>query len=125
MSRILGTCPNCKKGSVTFQLKDVQGRKTKVYSCSNYKVFSEDGEMFENVPGYDCNFKIFGNAFAKWGKKFIGPNEITKLLKGEDVIGHFYSYQKKVEYYKYILLDFEYGVSVDWETNVDKEEDAS
>lgn len=92
-------------------------------ACSNNKVFSEDGEMWERTPDSTCSFRIFGNSLARYGKKFIGPREVTKLLKGHDVIAHLYSFDKKTEYKKYLTINEQYGVSVLWEIDIEKDDE--
>jgi len=124
MGTRVGECIYCDDGIVEYESKNVRGKKTKVYCCSNNKVTTVDeGESWERTEDSTCSFKIFGNSLERWGKKFIGPKEVKKLLDGEDVIVHMYSYQKKVEYKKYIALDETYGVSVLWELDVEEEDD--
>jgi hypothetical protein len=118
MSTLVGKCPFCD-GIVSYTTKEIQGRKTKLYSCSNHKVITEDGETWELSSDATCSFKIFGNALQRYGKKFIGPKEVKKLLEGEEVIAHLYSFTTKTEYKKYISLNKEYGVSVLWEMEVE------
>jgi len=124
MAQILGKCPFCEDGIVSYNIKVINGRKTKLYSCSWNKVTTVDeGETWERTEDATCNFKIFGNALQRYGKKFIGPKEVIKLLKGEDLIVHLYSFQKKVEYKKYATLDEEYGISILWEIDINEDED--
>lgn len=49
--------------------------------------------------------------------------EVKKLLNNEEVIVRLYSKQKKTEYFKYITVDEEYGISVIWDIDIDKKED--
>ena len=74
--------------------------------------------MFELTPESSCNFRIWGNSLLKWGKRGIGPNEVRDLLAKKDVIVRLFSYKTKTEYFKYICLDQEYGVSVIWDIEV-------
>lgn len=121
MNTYVGKCPCCD-GDIEYRVANVRDKKTKIYSCSNFRVTSEDGEVWEKTSDSTCEFKIFGNALARYGKKFIGPKEVVKLLKGEEVIAHLYSFNKKVEYKKYITLDTTYGVSVLWDEDVEDDE---
>ena len=118
MNNIVGKCPYCA-GEITYNTKLIAGVKTKLYTCSNNKVTTEDGEVWEQTQDSTCGFRIFGNALRRYGKKFIGPKEVKKLLQGEDVIVHLYSFTKKSEYKKYITLNKEYGVSVLWDIYFD------
>lgn len=117
---IIGKCPYCKDGVVSYEKKLVRGKNTKVYTCSNASWRSEDGEMFELSPTASCSFRIWGNSLLKWGKRGIGPIEVRKLLNGEDVIVQLYSFTAKKEYYKYIALDKEYGISILWDIDVEE-----
>ena len=119
MSKLVGNCPYCD-GVINYDTKEIRGKKTKLYSCSNHKVTTEDGETWELTSDSTCTFKIFGNALQRYGKKFIGPKEVSKLLKGEDVIAHLYSFNTKTEYKKYITLNQEFGVSVLWDIEIQK-----
>ncbi len=117
---IIGKCPYCKDGVVSYEKKLVRGKNTKVYTCSNASWRSEDGEMFELSPTATCSFRIWGNSLLRWGKRGLGPIEVRKLLNGEDVIVQLYSFTAKKEYYKYIALDKEYGISVLWDIDVEE-----
>ncbi len=119
MQHNIGKCPYCKDGIISYDIKNIRGAKTKLYSCSNNKVITEDGEFWEQTKESSCSFKIFGNALIRYGKKFIGPKEVKKLISGEDVVVRLYSHVKKVEYYKYLTLSYEYGVSVIWDVDVE------
>ena len=114
----IGKCPYCENGIINYETKKVQGKNAKVYTCSNAAWKTEDGEMFELTPEASCNFRIWGNSLLKWGKRGIGPNEVRDLLAKKDVIVRLFSYKTKTEYFKYICLDHEYGVSVIWDIEV-------
>ena len=51
-------------------------------------------------------------------------NALTDILKGKDVDVRLFSYTAKKEYFKYITIDKQYGVSVLWDIEV-KEPTAS
>lgn len=124
MGQILGKCHFCKDGIVSYTTKIINGKKTKLFACSNNKVTTVDeGETWEKTENSTCNFRIFGNALQRYGKKFIGPKEIKKLLDGKELIVHLYSFQKRVEYRKYATLDKEYGISILWELDVEEDKD--
>lgn len=117
----LGKCPFCQNGIIEYEKKVVRGKNTKVYTCSNAFWKTEDGEMFELSPTATCSFRIWGNSLLKWGKKGIGPFEVKKLLNGEDVVVRLFSYHTKKEYFKYIVIDKDYGISVLWDLEVENE----
>lgn len=118
---IIGKCPYCKDGNIELEKKLVKGKNTKVYTCTNASWKSEDGEMYELSKEATCSFRIWGNSLLKWGKKGIGPYEVKKLLEGKNVATRLFSYTYKKEYFKYIILDREYGVSVLWDLEVEEE----
>ena len=115
---VIGKCPYCTNGLINIEKKPVNGKNTKVYTCSNASWYSEDGDMFELSKDATCSFRIWGNSLLKWGKRGIGVYEVKKLLKKEDVKVRLFSYQSKKEYYKYIILDEQYGVSVLWDIDI-------
>jgi len=117
---IIGKCPYCKDGLIHLSKKEVMGKNTKLYTCSNASWYSEDGEMFELKKDASCSFRIWGNSLLKWGKRGIGVFEVKKLLKQEDVCVRLYSFKAKQEYYKYICLDKQYGISVLWDMDVNE-----
>jgi len=126
MATYIGKCLYCEDGTVEYESKQVRGKKTKVYCCSNNKVTTlDDGDTWEPTSDSTCSWKLFGSSLERWGKKFIGPKEVKKLLAGDEVIAHMYSYVKKVEYKKYLTISEEYGVSVLWEMDVEEDEDES
>ena len=119
---IIGKCPYCKDGNIILSKKEVQGKNTKLYTCSNAAWTSEDGEMFELTKESTCSFRIWGNSLLKWGKRGIGVFEVKKLLQGEDVPVRMYSFTSKKEYFKYITIDHEYGVSVIWDVDINQDD---
>jgi len=119
---IIGKCPYCDDGEVFLDKKIVNGKNTKVYTCSNASWYSEDGEIYELKKEATCSFRIWGNSLLRWGKRGIGVFEVKKLLQGDSVDVRLFSYRAKKEYFKYIVLDKEYGVSVLWDIEVPSED---
>lgn len=113
---ILGKCPYCKDGSIEVRDKEVRGKKVKLYACTNAHWKTEDGEMFELREDASCDFRIWQNALAKYGK-WLTYKEIRSLLENETIEVELLSkkYGKKIYYNKYIILNQEYGVSVLWD----------
>ena len=113
---ILGKCPYCDDGSIEVRDKEVRGKKVKLYACSNANWKTEDGEMFELTQNSSCDFRIWQNALARYGK-WLSYKEIRELLENNSIEVELLSkkYGKKVYYNKYIALDKEYGVSVLWD----------
>lgn len=112
---ILGKCPFCRNGSIEIRDKEVNGKKVKLYACSNAAWTSEDGEMFELTKSSTCSFRIWQNTFARYGK-WLTYKEIRELLENRNIEVEFLSkkYGKKIYYNKQIVLNQEYGVSVIW-----------
>lgn len=113
---ILGKCPYCNNGSIEVRDKEVSGKKVKLYACSNANWKTEDGEMYELTQESTCDFKIWQNALARYGK-WLSYKEVRELLVDESVEVELLSkkYGKKVYYSKNIVLNQEYGVSVLWD----------
>jgi len=113
---ILGKCPYCEDGSIEVRDKDVSGKKVKLYACSNAKWKSEDGEMYELHEDARCDFRIWQNSLARYGK-WLTYKEVRELLDNDNIEVELLSkkHGKKVYYNKYITLNREYGVSVIWD----------
>lgn len=112
---ILGKCPYCHDGSIEARDKEVRGKKVKLYACTNAHWKSEDGELFELREDATCDFRIWQNSLAKYGK-WLSFKEVRELLDKKEIEVEFISkkYGKKISYNKYIALDKEYGVSIIW-----------
>jgi len=113
---ILGKCPYCEDGSIEVRDKEVRGKKVKLYACSNAHWITQDGEMFEVSEESSCDFKIWQNSLAKYGK-WLSYKEIRGLLEDDSIEVELLSkkYGKKIYYKKHIILNQEYGVSVIWD----------
>jgi len=113
---ILGRCPYCEDGCVEVRDKEVRGKKVKLYACSNAHWKTEDGEMFELREDASCDFRIWQNSLAKYGK-WLTYKEVRSLLENETLEVELLSkkYGKKIYYNKQIVLNSEYGVSVLWD----------
>jgi len=113
---LLGRCPYCEDGSVEVRDKEVRGKKVKLYACTNAHWKTEDGEMFELRDDASCDFRIWQNSLAKYGK-WLTYKEVRELLENEAIEVELLSkkYGKKIYYNKQIVLNPEYGVSVLWD----------
>lgn len=113
---ILGKCPYCDDGQIEVHDKEVRGKKVKLYVCSNASWITEDGEMYELSQNATCDFKIWQNSLAKYGK-WLSYKEVRILLEDESLEVELLSkkYGKKIYYNKFITLNAEYGVSVIWD----------
>ncbi|MGE4420072.1 MAG: hypothetical protein AB7D38_09610 [Sulfurimonas sp.] len=113
---ILGRCPYCNNGNIEVRDKEVRGKKVKLYACSNAHWKTEDGEMFELREDASCEFRIWQNSLAKYGK-WLTYKEVRSLLENETLEVELLSkkYGKKIYYSKQIVLNQEYGVSILWD----------
>ena len=82
---------------------------TKVYSCSNVKITTEDGECFEHAGS--CTFRIWGNSLKRYGKRSIGEKEVRRLLCDGQTIVTLHD-RRGNEYRKYAVAHPEYGIEV-------------
>ncbi len=72
--------------------------------------------MFELTEKSTCDFKIWQNSLAKYGK-WLSYKEVRALLEEDALEVELVSkkYGKKINYSKFITLNQEYGVSVIWD----------
>ena len=122
MNKTLGNCPYCQEGSVEVRKIEVEGKPTKLYACSNAH-WSFEHDIVEITKESTCSFRIFQNALLRWNKKAIGEREVRTLLEESQVKVRLYSSRAKKEYYKWLVLDEEYGCSVVWDVFIDPDED--
>ena len=122
MIKTLGKCHFCDNGEIEVRQTTVDGKKIKLYACSNaHWTFEQD--MAELTAESTCSFRIFQNALLRWNKKAIGEREMRELLSEEQVKVRLYSSKAKKEYFKWLILDEEYGCSVVWDVFIDPEEE--
>jgi len=121
MNKIVGRCPNCPDGQVEVRNISVEGRPLKLYACSNAH-WSYEHDLAELTETSTCSFRIFQNALLRWHKKAISEREVRTLLEEEQVMVRLYSSRAKKEYYKWLVLDEEYGCSVVWDVFIDPDE---
>ena len=81
---ILGKCPYCDDGQIEVRDKEVSGKKVKLYACSNASWKTEDGEVFELTENSSCDFKIWQNSLAKYGK-WLQYKDVRALLNDEEL----------------------------------------
>ena len=112
----LGKCPYCNDGAIEVRDKEIQGKKVKLYACTNAHWKTEDGELFELREDASCGFRIWQNALSRYGK-WLCFKDVRELLENQTLEVELLSkkYGKKNHYSKYIVLHPEYGVSVVWE----------
>lgn len=111
----LGKCPYCQDGQIEVRKKEVRGKKVELYACSNANWITQDGELFELSQDSKCDFRIWQNALGEYGH-YLKHSEIRAILNNEDLELKFKSQkkfgQKKVDYFKKVILHREYGVQI-------------
>ncbi len=114
----LGACPVCKEGQIEVRKIEVQGKPVKLYACSNAH-WSFEHDLCELTQDSTCSYRIFSNQLLRWNKKSIGEGEIRTLLQEEQVKVRLYSSRAKKEYFKWAVVDAEYGLSVVWDVDIE------
>ncbi len=122
MIKTLGKCHFCDDGEVEVRQTTVEGKKIKLYACSNAH-WSFEHDMAELTEDSTCSFRVFQNALLRWNKKAIGEREMRELLSEEQVKVRLYSAKAKKEYFKWLVLDEEYGCSVVWDVFIEPEDE--
>ncbi len=111
--KILGKCPYCEDGKIETRPIEVNGKKVKLYACSNAH-WELDQDIFALTEDSTCDFRIFSNQYLRYHKRSIGEGEIRELLKEGECEIRLYNNHKKEEYFKTMILDQEYGSSILW-----------
>jgi hypothetical protein len=120
MCRIIGDCNFCN-GEVISKEVSINNKKVNLYICTNnITKYNDNYEEWEESEDSTCNFKVFSNTLLKYNKAKLSEKEMKKLLKEKELEVRLYS--KKLfneetqkygsEYFKYLVLDKDYGVSV-------------
>lgn len=98
-------CPVCGSDMV---------EKEKQFSCSTAKWKKADDDSWENEG---CNYSIRKNALERFGKSEITASEVETLLENEVVEVTLKSKDKDSTYQKNVLIDHQWGVKVDFNSN--------
>lgn len=121
MNKTLGRCPCCSDGRIEVRNISVEGKPIKLYACCNAH-WSYEHDLAELTDDSTCSFRIFQNTLLRWNKKAISEREIRTLLEEEQVMVRLYSSRAKKEYYKWLVIDEEYGCSIVWDVFIDPDE---
>ena len=119
---ILGKCPYCD-GSVTAIKSTANGKKVNLYTCENAKKEYDDSDQFVFTSDSTCTFRVYSNVFLRWNKRSFSKYEMKKLLEDEQVIIRLHGRRGTSEYFKYVITDKEYGVSILWDEEVENEKE--
>lgn len=116
---VLGKCPYCK-GDVILIKSTANGKKVSLYTCENAKKESDDSEQCVFTSDSTCTFRVYSNVFLRWNKRSFSKYEMKKLLEDEQVIIRLHGRAGTKEYFKYVITDKEYGVSILWDEEVEE-----
>lgn len=117
---ILGKCPYCD-GNVISKKITAQGKQIKLYSCQNSKKEYDESDSYVFSSDSTCTFRVYSNAFLKWNKRSFSQYEMKNLLQDGQVKIRLHGRAGTKEYFKYVICDKEYGVSILWDEEVCEE----
>lgn len=103
-----------------MEKKTINGHNVKLYRCSNNKVYTEDGELWEPTEDATCSYALWGNKLLKYGKRSIETKEVKQLLQEGQTTVRLVSRGSKNVYYKYMIPDIEFGAQILWDEEVDE-----
>lgn len=118
---ILGSCPYCD-GIVSSKKINAHGKKINLYSCQNAKKQYDESEAYVFTADSTCTFRVYSNAFLRWNKRSFSQYEMKKLLQDGQTIIRLHGRAGTGEYFKYVITDKEYGVSILWDEEVVEKE---
>ena len=116
---ILGKCPYCKANVVAIK-STANGKKVNLYTCENAKKEYDDSDQFVFTSDSTCTFRVYSNVFLRWNKRSFSKYEMKKLLEEDQVIVRLHGRAGTKEYFKYVITDKEYGVSILWDEEVEE-----
>jgi len=114
---VLGKCPYCD-GLVESKKITTNGKNINVYACSNAKKEYDESDAYVYTADSTCTFMVYQNKFLKWNKRSFSAYEMKKLLSDGQVIVRLHGRRGTSEYFKYVILDKEYGCSILWDEEV-------
>lgn len=111
---LLGQCPYCT-GKVFSKKITVKNKNVKLYACEHAKKEYDESEAYVYSADSTCTFMVYSNAFLRWNKRSFSEYEMKSMLQEGQAKVRLYSRAKQDEYFKYVIPDKEYGVSVLWD----------
>ena len=120
----LGKCPYCQ-GNVISKKITAQGKQIKLYTCENAIKEYDESDAYVFTSESTCTFRVYSNAFLKWNKRSFSQFEMKNLLQEEQVIIRLHGRAGTKEYFKYVIPDREYGVSILWNEEVVEKQEVS
>ncbi|MFA9374819.1 hypothetical protein [Poseidonibacter sp.] len=119
---ILGKCPYCDANVVSKKIT-AQGKQIKLYSCENAKKEYDESESYVFTAEATCTFRVYSNAFMRWNKRSFSQYEMKKLLQDGQAIIRLHGRKGTNEYFKYVITDKTYGVSILWDEEVEEKKE--
>ncbi|MCD8543490.1 MAG: hypothetical protein LRY52_01110 [Sulfurospirillum cavolei] len=114
---VLGKCPYCG-GSVISQKLTIQGQKVNLYACEHAKKERDINDDYVFSSEATCRFRVYSNTFLRWNKRSLSEYEMKQLLKEGQIAVRLHGRKGTGEYFKYVITDPEYGVSIVWDSEV-------
>ena len=115
----LGTCPYCG-GDVVSRKIIAKGKQIKLYHCINAKKEYDESEAYVFTVDSTCSFLVYSNVFLRWNKRSFSEYEMKKLLYDGQITVKLHGRKGTREYFKYVIPDKEYGVSILWDEAVEE-----
>ncbi len=116
---ILGKCPYCS-GSVHSRKMTAQGKGIKLYSCENANKEYDESDAYVFTADSTCTFRVYSNTLLRFNKRSFGILEMKKLLQEGQIIVRLHGGKGSSEYFKYVIPDKEYGLSILWDEEVEE-----
>lgn len=114
---IIGKCPYCE-GNILSQKITVQGQKINLYTCENAKKERDISDDYVFSTDATCTFRVYSNTFLRWNKRSLSEREMKNLLQDGQITIRLHGRKGTGEYFKYVVTDKEYGVSILWDAEV-------
>ncbi|ACZ11368.1 hypothetical protein [Sulfurospirillum deleyianum] len=114
---ILGKCPFCG-GNVLSQKITARGQKINLYHCEHAIKERDVNDDYVFSATSMCRFQVYSNALLRWNKRSLSELEMKTLLQEGQIVVRLHGKKGTREYFKYVVADPEYGVSILWDSEV-------
>ena len=114
---VLGKCPYCG-GNVISQKITAKGQKINLYSCEHARKERDINDDYVFASDASCRFRVYSNTFLRWNKRSLSEYEMKQLLHEGQIAVRLHGRKGTGEYFKYVVPDSEYGVSILWDMPV-------
>ena len=114
---VLGKCPFCG-GNVLSQKITARGQKINLYHCEHAIKERDMNDDYVFSATSTCRFQVYSNALLRWNKRSLSESEMKKLLQEGQIVVRLHGKKGTREYFKYVVTDPEYGLSILWDSEV-------